>query len=196
MSRTITVKDLKDALSTYPNDAAAHIYNSTDGNEHAVVLINNSLSPFDIKPSLESNTDTWATLTHQERQDFIAAGVTFNRTIEYYAAKYRNKHTLKGEFIACILYDFYFDLFETPLNSLRYELDNTYLDDNLHQEIKNYTDRLLEEAMHPHRWIKVLKKIYHDNKQDIIKNSTDDKTGKIDLKLVNDFSVEYRDYLY
>lgn len=61
--------------------------------------------------------------------------------------------------------------------------------------IDNYSERLLDEAIDPKRWIKVLKQAYRENKEKIIEGTTD-KNGEIDLDLVNDFSVEYRDYLY
>ena len=53
----------------------------------------------------------------------------------------------------------------------------------------------MDEATDPEHWIKALKKAYRENKKEIVKGATDEN-GNIDLDLVNDFSVEYRDYLY
>lgn len=53
----------------------------------------------------------------------------------------------------------------------------------------------MDEAIDPKRWIKVLKQAYREDKEKIIEGATDEN-GNIDLDLINDFSVEYRDYLY
>ena len=159
------------------------------------MMINESLLPFGVTELVKSKA--WRTATPEQRRKFISAGVTFDTVINHYADKYRAKKTLKGEFIACVLWDFYYDLFGTPVESgsFDYELEYWYDSEDEKAPIDNYSERLLDEAIDPKRWIKVLKQAYRENKEKIIEGTTD-KNGEIDLDLVNDFSVEYRDYLY
>ncbi len=53
----------------------------------------------------------------------------------------------------------------------------------------------MDEATDPKRWIKALKQAYRENKKKLLRALLT-KNGNVDLDLVNDFSVEYRDYLY
>ncbi|OTA85957.1 hypothetical protein [Limosilactobacillus reuteri] len=159
------------------------------------MMIDANLLPFSVKGLVKSKA--WYDATPEQRRKFISAGVTFDAVLNHYADKYRAKKTLKGEFIACVLWDFYFDLFCNPVEngSFDFELDQVYQVFDGKASIDQYSERLLDEARHPKRWIKRLKQAYRENKEKIIEGTTD-KNGEIDLDLVNDFSVEYRDYLY
>lgn len=155
------------------------------------MMIDANLLPFSVDELVKSKA--WHDATPEQRRKFISAGVTFDSVLTHYADKYRAKKTIKGEFISCVLWDFYYDLFCNPLeqgNGFDFELGYYY-----ENNIDNYSERLLDEAIDPKRWIKVLKQAYRENKEKIIEGTTD-KNGEIDLDLVNDFSVEYRDYLY
>lgn len=161
------------------------------------MMIDANLLPFSVKELVKSKA--WYDATPEQRRKFISAGITFDTVLTHYADKYREKKTLRGEFIACVLWDFHFDLFSSPVEMSKttfdYELENVYEKVDKNDPIDNFSDRLLDEALHPKRWIKVLKQAYRENKVQIIEGATD-KNGNIDLDLVNDFSVEYRDYLY
>lgn len=154
-------------------------------------MIDEDLLPFNVDGLIKSKA--WHDATPEQRRKFISAGVTFDAVITHYADKYHAKKTVKGEFIACVLWDFYDDLFSDavePDNGFDFEL-GWYYENN----IDRYSKRLLVEALHPKRWIKVSKQAYQENKKDIIKGATNEN-GDIDLDLINNFSVEYRDYLY
>ncbi|MCI6367830.1 MAG: hypothetical protein MR804_02720 [Limosilactobacillus reuteri] len=155
------------------------------------MMIDANLLPFNVDELVKSKA--WHNATPEQRRKFISAGVTFDTVLTHYADKYRAKKTVKGEFISCVLWDFYYDLFCNPIeqgNGFDFELGYYY-----ENNIDNYSERLLDEAIDPKRWIKVLKQAYRENKEKIIEGATD-KNGNIDLDLINDFSVEYRDYLY
>ena len=155
------------------------------------MMIDANLLPVSVDELVKSKA--WHDATPEQRRKFISAGVTFDTVLTHYADKYRAKKTVKGEFIACVLWDFYYDLFSNPVeqgNEFDFELDYYYEND-----IDQYSERLLGEALHPKRWIKVLKQAYRENRKEIIKGATDEN-GNIDLDLINDDSVEYRDYMY
>ena len=155
------------------------------------MMIDTNLLPFDTTELVKSKA--WHDATPEQRRKFISASVTFDTVHTHYADKYRAKKTIKGEFIACVLWDFYYDLFSDAVeqgNEFDFELDYYYEND-----IDQYSERLLGEALHPKRWIKVLKQAYRENRKEIIKGATDEN-GNIDLDLINDDSVEYRDYMY
>ncbi len=160
------------------------------------MMIDANLLPFSVDELVKSKA--WHDATPEQRRKFISAGVTFDSVLTHYADKYRAKKTIKGEFISCVLWDFYYDLFCNPVeqgNTFDYELDTVYQAVDEKAPIDQYSERLLDEALHPKRWIKVLKQAYRENKAKIIKSATDEN-GNIDLDLINDDSVEYRDYLY
>ncbi|WPU43563.1 hypothetical protein [Limosilactobacillus reuteri] len=160
------------------------------------MMIDVNLLPFSVNELVKSKA--WHDATPEQRRKFISAGVTFDSVLTHYADKYRAKKTIKGEFIACVLWDFYFDLFSNPVeqgNAFDYELDTVYHTVDEKAPIDLYSERLLDEALHPKHWIKVLKLAYRENKVKIIEGATDEN-GNIDLDLINDDSVEYRDYLY
>lgn len=155
------------------------------------MIIDANLLPFSVDELVKSKA--WHDATPEQRRKFISASVTFDTVLTHYADKYHAKKTVKGEFIACVLWDFYYDLFSDAVeqsNGFDFGLDYYY-----ENNIDNFSERLLGEALHPKRWIKVLKQAYQENRKDIIKGATDEN-GNIDLDLINDFSVEYRDYLY
>lgn len=159
-------------------------------------MIDTKNIPFDIEDATKSKA--WHDATPEVRQNFVSSATTFATMITYYADKYRAKKTLKGEFIACVLWDFYWDILETPVS---------YLDDELRQyyntadefdgktPLENYSEALLDQAVHAKRWIKILKKNYKADEPQITAMATDDD-GKLNLDLVNDFSAEYRDLFY
>ena len=160
------------------------------------MMIDANLLPFNVDELVKSKA--WHNATPEQRRKFISAGVTFDTVLTHYADKYRAKKTVKGEFIACVLWDFYFDLFSNPVgqgNAFDYELDTVYQAVDEKAPIDQYSERLLDEALHPKRWIKVLKQAYRENKAKIIESATDEN-GNVDLDLINDAPVEYRDYMY
>lgn len=160
------------------------------------MMIDANLLPFSIGELVKSKA--WHDAAPEQRIKFISAGVTFDTVLTHYADKYRAKKTIKGEFIACVLWDFYYDLFCNPLeqgNGFDFELEHVYQVVDEKAPIDQYSERLLDEALHPKRWIKRLKLAYRENKVRIIASAMDDN-GKLDLELINDDSVEYRDYLY
>ena len=155
------------------------------------MMIDANLLSFDTTELVKSKA--WHDATPEQRRKFISASVTFDTVLTHYADKYRAKKTTKGEFISCVLWDFYYDLFCNPLeqgNGFDFELGYYY-----ENNIDNFSERLLDEALHSKRWIKVLKQAYQENKGEIIKGATDEN-GNINLDLINDFSIEYRDYMY
>ena len=159
------------------------------------MMIDANLLPFSVDELVKSKA--WHDATPEQRRKFISAGVTFDSVLTHYADKYRAKKTIKGEFISCVLWDFYYDLFCNPVEngSFDFELDQVYQVFDGKASIDQYSERLLDEARHPKRWIKRLKEAYRGNKVRIIESAMDDH-GNIDLDLINDDSVEYRDYLY
>lgn len=159
------------------------------------MMIDANLLPFDTTELVKSKA--WHNATPEQREKFISAGVTFDTVLTHYADKYRAKKTVKGEFIACVLWDFYYDLFCNPVENglFDFELDTVYQAVDEKAPIDNYSESLLDEAFHPKRWIKALKQAYRENKKDIIEGATDED-GNINLDLINNFSAEYRDYLY
>lgn len=160
------------------------------------MMINSTVLPFDVVGLVKSKE--WYKATPEQREKFISAGVAFTTMISYYAEKYRTKKTLKGEFIACVLWDFYYDLFDHQLTAdgFDFELATTYQQIDENEPIDNFAERLLDEAIHSKKWIKKLKLAFRENREKIEQDAMNEQTGKIDLGLVNDFSVEYRDYLY
>ena len=155
------------------------------------MMIDANLLSFDTTELVKSKA--WHDATPEQRRKFISASITFDTVLTHYADKYREKKTIKGEFISCVLWDFYYDLFCNPLeqgNGFDFELGYYY-----ENNIDNFSERLLDEALHSKRWIKVLKQAYQENKGEIIKGATDEN-GNINLDLINDFSIEYRDYMY
>ena len=160
------------------------------------MMIDANLLPFSVDELVKSKA--WHDATPEQRRKFISAGVTFDTVLTHYADKYRAKKTIKGEFISCVLWDFYFDLFSNTVvqgNAFDYELDTVYQAVDEKAPIDQYSERLLDEALHPKRWIKVLKQAYRENKVRIIESATDEN-GNVDLDLINDAPIEYRDYMY
>lgn len=117
-------------------------------------MIDANLLPFSVDELVKSKA--WHDATPEQRRKFISAGVTFDTVLTHYADKYRAKKTVKGEFIACVLWDFYFDLFCSPVEngSFDFELDQVYQVFDGKASIDQYSERLLDEARHPKRWIK------------------------------------------
>lgn len=85
------------------------------------MLIDTQVIPFDISSAVKSKA--YHEVTPEQRQQFVSSAITFATMIDYYADKYRTKKTLKDEFIACVLRDFYWDMLETPCESE--DLDET-----------------------------------------------------------------------
>ena len=90
------------------------------------MMIDTRNIPFDINPVAKSKA--WHNATPEIRQKFVSNATTFATMINYYADKYRAKKTLKGEFFACVLWDFYWDMLETPCNYLDQDLAQWYTD--------------------------------------------------------------------
>ena len=87
------------------------------------MMIDANLLPFSVDELVKSKA--WHDATPEQRRKFISAGVTFDSVLTHYADKYRAKKTIKGEFISCVLWDFYYDLFCNPVEngSFDFELD-------------------------------------------------------------------------
>ena len=162
-----------------------------------IMLINTDILPFDMNGIVKS--EAWHKATPEQRQKFVSAAVTFETVINETAKKYRAKKTLKGEFIACCLYDFFWDIFEAPIDNevLDDELEHWYdLDDDSKTGLECFSEALLDHALHIKRDIKMLKETFHEDHDIIVKEATNEKTGQVDPKLLNDFSSEYFDCLY
>lgn len=160
-----------------------------------LMMVDTKNIPFDINPVTKSKA--WQDAAPEIRQKFVANATTFSTMINYYADKYRAKKTLKGEFFACVLWDFYWDMLETPCNYLDQDLAQWYADpENKQTSLEVYSNVLLDQAIHAKRWIKILKTTYKYKKAVIKEMATDEDTGKINLDLVNDFSADYRDIFY
>ncbi|MCD5424412.1 hypothetical protein [Limosilactobacillus fermentum] len=160
------------------------------------MMIDEDLLPFNTNGLVKSRA--WHNATPEQRRKFISAGIAFDTVLTHYADKYRAKKTVKGEFIACVLWDFHFDLFSNPVGrgtAFDYELDTGYQTFDEKAPIDLYSERLLDEALHPKHWIKASKLAYRENKVKIIEGGTDEN-GNVDLDLVNDNWVDWRDYLY
>lgn len=161
------------------------------------MLIDTQAIPFDIGGTVKSKA--YHEATPEQRQKFVSSATTFVTMIDYYADKYHAKKTLKGEFIACVLRDFYWDMLETPCESedLDENLALWYEDpEGKKTALEIYSEELLDQAIHAKRWIKILKATYKDDKEQIKLKATDNRTGRTNLNLVNDFSEDYRDILY
>lgn len=161
------------------------------------MLIDTQVIPFDIDDAVKSKA--YHKATPEQRQKFVSNATTFATMIDYYADKYRAQKTLKGEFIACVLRDFYWDMLETPCESesLDENLELWYEDpEEKKTALEIYSEELLDQAVHAKRWIKILKTAYKDDKERIKLKVTDNQTGKVNLNRVNDFSEDYRDILY
>lgn len=161
------------------------------------IFLRNSMLPVDLD-DLENlvNSRTWESANAEQKRKFIGAVVTFTTILERFVKKYRAKKTLKGEFIACVLSDWWYDLVSKALMSLDYELYSCYSSSTDKELIDVYSDELLDRCENTKRWIKILKKAYKKNKKEIKKYTYNEETKSTDLELVNDISVEYRDYLY
>lgn len=147
-----------------------------------LIMINTKNNLFRINPIIRS--DAWKNATPEIQQEFISNATAFTTTIKYYINKYNAKKTLKDEFIAYLLQDFYFDLFESQCYQA-----------GLNNSLKKYSNNLLNYAIHIKHWIKLIKEAYKDDKNEIIKLSTNNN-GNVDLKLVKDISPDYRDLFY
>lgn len=159
------------------------------------MMIDTRNIPFDINPVTKSKA--WHDATPEVRQKFVSNATTFATMINYYADKYRAKKTLKDEFFACVLWDFYWDILETPCHYFDQELAQWYTNpDSKQTSLEVYSDVLLNQAVHAKRWFKILKTTYKYKKATIKEMATNEDTGKIDLDLVNDFSADYRDIFY
>lgn len=154
------------------------------------MMIDAKLLPFDIEPLVGSNA--WRIATPKQRERFISASVTFATVINWYINKYRHKRTVKGEFIACVLQDFYDDLLCSRIKAGQFDED---MEDVYCNNVDEYSEQLLAEAIEAKQWIKTLKKVYKKNKKKIKRNATSAETGKINLKLISSFSEKYRFYL-
>lgn len=152
-------------------------------------LINEGLLPFDLSEVEKSNF--WNRATFAEKEKFISAVTTITTLVNMYQEKYWGKHTLKAEFIAMVLGDWWHDLVEAALNCLDDELEHWY-DGNINE----FSERLLDECVNSKKWIKTLKQAYRENKSDIKEAVFDKEEGTYDINLISDISDEYRDYLY
>ena len=154
---------------------------------------------------LPVSSQAWQVVTEEQQNNFEAVVLLFTAKIMPLTTKYHQKHTVKGEFIADVLEDYYYDLVQRPLDGLDDELEN-YVDSaktfeemsvsEIKQAFDNLTQNLYERCQHPQKLVKTLKRVYHDHKAQIRSvTKTNDQTEP-DLTAITDISANYRDYLY
>lgn len=154
---------------------------------------------------LPDNSQTWQVVTEEQQKNFQAVVLLFTARIMPLCTKYHQKGTVKGEFIADVLEDYYYDLVQQPLDDLDDEVevyDNSFkiFEELSNQEIQQAFDNLIQNlyqrCQHPQKLVKTLKQVYHDHKDQIRSVTKNDDQSKTDLDAITDISANYRDFLY
>ena len=154
---------------------------------------------------LPASSQTWQVVTDEQQKKFEAVVFLFTAKIIPLCTKYHQKHTVKGEFIADVLEDYYYDLVQRPLDGLDDEVEN--YDDSAKMfkemsdsEIKQAFDKLIQNlykrCQHPKKLVKKLKHAYHNNRAEICNVTKTADQSKPDLAAITDISANYRDFLY
>lgn len=154
---------------------------------------------------LPASSQAWQVATDEQQKNFQAVVLLFTAQIMPLTTKYHQKHTVKGEFIADVLEDYYYDLVQRPLDGLDDEVEgyNNSLktfEELSTPEIRQAFDRLIqnlyERCQHPEKLVKALKHVYRDHQSQIDRvTKTADQTEP-DLTAIADISANYRDFLY
>ena len=154
---------------------------------------------------LPTSSQTWQVVTDEQQKKFEAVVFLFTAKIIPLTTKYHQKHTVKGEFIADVLEDYYYDLVQRPLDGLDDEVENyadstKMFEEMSDSEIKQAFDKLIqnlyERCQHPKKLVKTLKQVYHDHKDQINSVTKTDDQNEPDLAAITDISANYRDFLY
>ena len=154
---------------------------------------------------LPASSQAWQVVTEEQQNNFQAVILLFTAQIMPLTTKYHQKHTVKGEFIADVLEDYYYDLVQRPLDGLDDELENyvnsskTFAEmsrSEASQAFDNLVRNLYERCQHPKQLVKTLKQVYHDHENQINSVTKTDDQSKPDLAAITDISANYRDYLY
>ena len=154
---------------------------------------------------LPASSQTWQIVTDEQQKKFEAVVFLFTAKIIPLCTKYHQKHTIKGEFIADVLEDYYYDLVQQPLDDLDDEVevyDNSFkiFEELSNQEIRQAFDNLIQNlyqrCQHPQKLVKILKLVYHDHKDQIKSVTKKDGQSKPDLDAITDISANYRNFLY
>lgn len=154
---------------------------------------------------LPDSSQTWQVVTDEQQKNFQAVVLLFTAKIMPLCTKYHQKHTIKGEFIADVLEDYYYDLVQCPLDGLDDELENyadsakTFEEMSLSetkQAFNNLIQNIYQRCQHPQKLVKTLKLVYHDHKDQIRSVTKKDDQSKPDLDAITDISANYRDFLY
>lgn len=157
----------------------------------------------DVEPS-----QIWhsSALTKPTKQRLKAAMLMFIVKISPVIAKYHEKQTMKAEFIADVLEDYYYDLLQRPLDDFDDEINDTYTNDGqpltindvpkaINDAVNNLSANLYERCQHPKKLVKILKQAYEDNRE-LIYHTAHQDDGQLDLSLITDISANFRDLLY
>lgn len=121
-------------------------------------------------------------------------------------AKHHEKQTMKDEFIADVLEDYYYDLLQRPLDAFETEINDTYTNNGqpltindvpkaINNAVNNLSANLYERCQHPKKLVKILKQAYEDNRK-LIYHTAHHDDGQLDLSLITDISANFRDLLY
>lgn len=154
---------------------------------------------------LPASSQTWQIVTDEQQKKFEAVVFLFTAKIIPLCTKYHQKHTVKGEFIADVLEDYYYDLVQRPLDGLDDEVENyadsaKMFEEMSDSEIKQAFDKLIqnlyERCQHPKKLVKKLKHAYHNNRAEICNVTKNADQSKPDLDAITDISANYRDFLY
>lgn len=154
---------------------------------------------------LPASSQTWQVVTDEQQKKFEAVVFLFTAKIIPLCTKYHQKHTVKGEFIADVLEDYYYDLVQRPLDGLDDEVENyadsaKMFEEMSDSEIKQAFDKLIqnlyERCQHPKKLVKKLKHAYQNNRAEICNVTKTTDQSKPDLDAITDISANYRDFLY
>lgn len=154
---------------------------------------------------LPVSSQAWQIVTDEQQKKFEAVVLLFTSKIIPLCTKYHQKHTVKGEFIADVLEDYYYDLVQRPLDGLDDELEN-YVNSSktfekmslseTRQAFNNLIQNLYERCQHPKKLVKTLKLAYHDHEDQIRNVTKTNDQNEPDLAAITDISANYRDLLY
>lgn len=153
---------------------------------------------------LPVSSQAWQIVTDEQQKKFEAVVLLFTAKIIPLCTKYHQKHTVKGEFIADVLEDYYYDLIQRPLDGLDDELENHVNNSKTFEEMSlsetrqafdNLVQNLYERCQHPKQLVKTLKQVFHDHQKEIRNFTKTDDQDKPDLAAITDISAIYRDFL-
>lgn len=154
---------------------------------------------------LPDSSQTWQVVTEEQQKNFQAVVLLFTARIMPLCTKYHQKGTVKGEFIAAVLEDYYYDLVQQPLDDLDDEVDgysNSFkmFEELSNSEIRQAFDRLIQNlykrCQHPKKLVKALKHVYRDHQAQIDRVTKTADPTKPNLTAIAAISANYRDFLY